>query len=315
MLARLGDTTGHNYVMLWPQEGDAVNVLLILLIAALLLAVVLRILRRWWAFQSARGARVWAIGFWSLALLLVTLAALTSWRVMQDIRPNDLLTTFPLVLLLLLPALPAGRRRAQLETHTARVVRFLEISSAVFVILVLFISPFEGGIQWGPRFLLLIVVPLAVIVVVHTWRVWSGWQRAGKWGTILVLMALFLAGAYSTWSGVRAFVEARQGTADMAAKIESLPERVVVTDAWFIPQGAPYTLSDKIWLMAEDEKGMFSLLQMLRKTTPETSIIYLSSPYWVHIDPLILMGPRLMLIGDPPDTSQFVTLAQYQLLR
>ena len=91
--------------------------------------------------------------------------------------------------------------------------------------------------------------------------------------------------------------------------------QVVVADAWFIPQGAPYTLSDKLWFLAEDDKSMFSLLQLLRKTTSETSIIYLSSPYWAHIDPLILMGPRLALMGDPPDTSQFVTLAYYQLLR
>jgi hypothetical protein len=90
---------------------------------------------------------------------------------------------------------------------------------------------------------------------------------------------------------------------------------VVVADAWFIPQGVPYTLSDKLWFMTEDEQSMFQLLQMLRKTTPETSVIYLSSPYWAHVDPLVVMGPRLALIGDPPDVSQYVTLARYQLLR
>ncbi len=314
MLTRLGDTTGHNYVMLWPQEGSAVEAVWGLLIAALILAVVLRVLRRRPTFQTARWARIWVIGFWLLAALLSTLAVVTNWRMQQEIRPNDLLTTFPLVLLLLLPVPPTSRH-AQLSAHVTRVVRFLEVSSAVFVLLVMLISPFEGGVQWGPRFLLPIVAPLAVIVVVHTWKVWHGWQRAGQWGTVLVLMVLFLAGAYSTWSGVRTFIGQRQDTADLSAKIESLPERVVVTDAWFIPQGAPYTFSNKLWFMAEDEQSMFNLLQLLRKTTPETSIIYLSSPYWAHIDPLTLMGPRLMLIGDPPDTSQFVTLAQYQLLR
>ena len=154
-----------------------------------------------------------------------------------------------------------------------------------------------------------------MIVVLHAWKLWNSWQRAGKFGVALVLVVLFVAGAYSTWNGVRTFVEARQGTADLAAKIASLPEHVVVADAWFIPQGAPYTLSDKLWFMAEDETRMFQLLQMLRKTTPETSVIYLSSPYWAHVDPLIIMGPRLALIGDPPDTNQYITIARYQLLR
>jgi hypothetical protein len=315
MLGRLGDTTGHNYVMLWPQEGDAVGALLVLLIAALSLAVILRVLRRWSAFHAGQGARVFAIGFWLLALVLIALAVLTSWRLTQEIRPNDLLTTFPLVLCLLLPVPPSAGRHVQLDAHAARIVRFLGITSVAFVILVLFVSPFEGGIQWGPRFLLPIVVALAVIVVVHAWQVWNGWRRAGKWGTALVLVVLFMAGAYSTWSGVRMFIEARQGTADLAAKIDSLPERVVVADVWFIPQGAPYTLSDKLWFVAEDEKSMFKLLQMLRKTTPETSVIYLSSPYWTHIDPQVSMGPRLALIGDPPDPNQYITIARYQLLR
>jgi energy-coupling factor transporter transmembrane protein EcfT len=194
-------------------------------------------------------------------------------------------------------------------------VRFLGVTSAAFVVLVLFVSPFEGGVQWGPRFLLPIIVALAVIVVVHAWKLWNGWQRAGKFGVALVLAVLFMAGLYSTWNGVRTFVEARQGTADLTARILSLPERVVVADAWFIPQGVPYTLSDKLWFMAEDEKSMRSLLQMLRKTTSEASVVYLSSPYWAHVDPQIIMGPRLALIGDPPDTSQYVTIARYQLLR
>jgi hypothetical protein len=315
MLTRLSDTTGHNYVMLWPQEGDAISVLLVLLFVALSLAVILRVLRRLPAVQSTLGTRFFAIGFWALALDLVCLAVITSWRLTQEIRPNDLLTTLPLVLFLLLPVPSSPSRHAKLDAHTSRIVRFLGVTSAAFVVLVLFVSPFEGGIQWGPRFLLPIVAALAVIVVAHAWQVWNGWPRAGKFGVALVLLVLFMAGTYSTWNGVRMFVEARLGTADLAARIASLPERVVVADVWFIPQGAPYTLSDKLWFVAEDKKSMFNLLQMLRKTTPETGVIYLSSPYWAHIDPQIIMGPRIAAIGDPPDTSQFVTLARYRLLR
>jgi hypothetical protein len=183
------------------------------------------------------------------------------------------------------------------------------------VLLVIVVSPFQGGVQWGPRFLLPIIVPLSVVVVVGFAQLW---QSAGgartRIGLAVILIALLLAGGYSTWTGAQFILNSQLENMQLADLIEQLPDKVVVADAWFIPQAAPYTFGDKIWLLAEDKKAMFDLLQRLRKTTNEPSMIYVSSVIWAHLDPLVLMGPRLALEGEPQDIGT-LRIGRYLLLK
>lgn len=88
-------------------------------------------------------------------------------------------------------------------------------------------------------------------------------------------------------------------SAKLIEAVSAAPEKVVVTDAWFIPQGAAYAFDDKIWLMAEDDQAMFKLIQSLRKTTNETGMLYISALTWMHIDPQVLLGPRIAPNSDP----------------
>jgi hypothetical protein len=114
--------------------------------------------------------------------------------------------------------------------------------------------------------------------------------------------------------------DSQASSAFMGEMIRNMPERVVVADAWFLPQMAPYTFTDKVWLMAEDEKKMFQLLQMLRKQTNEPGFLYASALTWTHIDPQVLMGPRItpvegsgkVYVNSP---TQYVEINRYQLLR
>ena len=327
MLARLRDTTGHNYAMLWPYEGDGRDVVLIMALAAVVLAALLYMLRR----IQRSASRIFEIGCWLLAIGLVAIAAITSWRLVQGQRPSDLLTTFPTILLLLLPLRPSREANLKSETpalHPQRgasvgnlkfnLVRFFTITSFAFILLVLIASPFEGGIQWGPRFLLPIVVPLAIAIVTHLDRLWAAANRMARIGLAIVFGALLLAGSYSTWSGVQFMRQGQISSEFMSAVINDSPERVVVADVWFIPQGAPYTLDDKIWLLAEDEKKMFQLLQSLRKQTNEPRMIYVSALTWAHIDPQVVMGPRIALDGEKLHINaptQYLELSRYKLLK
>ena len=137
---------------------------------------------------------------------------------------------------------------------------------------------------------------------------------------VVVSAALFVAGVVSTWQGVQ-FMRAGQIASEfMDEMIRNMPERVVVADAWFLPQMAPYTFGDKIWLLAEDQKKMFQLLQMLRKQTNEPGFVFTSALTWTHIDPLVLMGPRIQLMADNKAVqinapTQFVEINRYQLLK
>jgi len=98
MLTRLGDTTGRNWAMVWPAEGG-------LILAGLTLSILIIALLTW----ALRRKRSWIadVGFWMGAMILVVMSALLVRQLAQGQRPDDLLTTFPLVLLLLLPA-PCG---------------------------------------------------------------------------------------------------------------------------------------------------------------------------------------------------------------
>jgi hypothetical protein len=95
-------------------------------------------------------------------------------------------------------------------------------------------------------------------------------------------------------------------------------ERVVVADSWFIPQNAPYAFADKIWLLAEDDKAMFNLIQLLRKTTNEPAMVYVSALSWAHIDPTTRLGPRIKETGERvyvDSPAQYIEVSHYLLLK
>jgi hypothetical protein len=203
------------------------------------------------------------------------------------------------------------------------VVDFLLVVAVSYLVLVLLISPFQGGVQWGPRFLLPILVPLSVVLIETTARMWmqleyAPLKRLQRLGLAAVVGVLLATGCYSTYLGAQFIRNGQNGNADFQQAIDALPERVVVADAWFIPQGAPYTFEDKIWLLAEDEEKMFQLIQNLRKQTDEPGMIYLSSLTWAHIDPQILMGPRIASNGEPRHfdwPGMYLRLARYFLYK
>jgi len=320
MLTRLSDSTGRNWSMLWPAQGESLTVLAGLLFALVLVALITWVLKRkiWWMVD---------FGFWIGVAIILVMAALLAWQLAQGQRPDALLTTFPIVLLLILPAPridqqrttndPMGALRSQRLTT---IPRFLTIVPVAFVVLVLLASPFQGGVQWGPRFLLPIIPPLAVVIADRMAEQWSRVSRSGRTGLAVVSIALLLAGGYSTWLGVQFMHKAQIASEFMSEMIRHMPERVVVTDAWFLPQMAPYTLREKIWLMSEDDKRMRDLLQHLRKQTTEPGFIYTSALTWAKIDPQVMMGPRIAPVEgfekvyvDAP--TQYVEISRYQLLK
>jgi hypothetical protein len=185
MLTRLGDTTGHNEIMLWPIDGTGQDVLMIVLIGAVALGVGLWLLSR----LRPSAAKLQASGFWLLTLLLMAIVAISTWRVTQELRPNDLLTTFPFMLLLLVP---------MTSQTTHHVTRLLASAALAYVTLVLIVSPFEGGIQWGPRFLLPAIVPLAVVIVARLDRTWRTLGRGQRVGLGVLFSVCLIAGGYST---------------------------------------------------------------------------------------------------------------------
>lgn len=301
MLQRLGDTTGRNWTMVWPAGGSGIEWLSVFGVTLVILAVTAL------AFKRARLGRAL---FWLSALTIVALAVILTWRLVHwqdeiELRPNDLLTTFPVALLmfLLLPH-SFSLRRATPASANRLVFDFLLVVAVTFLGLVLLASPFQGGVQWGPRLLLPIIVPLSVVLTETVAQLWmqleyAQFKRLQRLGLAAVVGVLLGLGSFSTYLGAQFIRHGQNGNVALQQAIDALPERVVVADAWFIPQGAPYTFENKVWLVAEDEDKMFQLIQNLRKQTDEPGMIYLSSLTWAHIDPQIIMGPRIAANGEP----------------
>ena len=313
MLARLGDTTGRNWSMLLPAESDGVTVLALLLAALVVLAVLTALLRRKLVWMNE-------VGFWVGVVISVVIAALVIGRLAQGQRPDDLLTAFPIVLLLILPAPRGANQQSALSNQNSDILRFLTVVPLAFVTLVILISPFHGGIQWGPRFLLPVIPPLSVVLIDRLAGLWAPITRSARVGLAAALIALLVAGCYSTWLGVKFMQEGQIASEFMSEVIRQSPERVVVADTWFLPQMAPYTFGEKIWLMAEDEQKMFQLLQRLRKQTNEPGFVYTSALTWAHIDPQVSMGPRIAPVEGSEKVyvnapTQYVEIGRYQLLK
>jgi hypothetical protein len=313
MLARLGDTTGRNWSMLWPAQGESTTILLGLLIAFVLMALITRVLKR-------KVGWIADFGFWLGVAILVVMSALLLWQLAQGQRPDDLLTTFPIVLLLILPAPSSANMKSAISSQQSATLHFLTGVPVAFVVLVILVSPFHGGIQWGPRFLLPIIPPLTVVLIDRLASWWGAISRSTRVGLAAVVIGLMAAGSYSAWLGVKFIQQAQTASEFMSEMIRHSPEKVVVSDAWFLPQGAPYVFGDKIWLMAEDEQKMFQLLQRLRKETNEPGFVYTSALTWAHMDPQILMGPRIAPVEgfekiyvDAP--GQYVEISRYLLLK
>lgn len=324
MLTRLGNTTGQNWTMLWPSAGEGLEVLAVLGVIGLLLTMTLYLLNR--PRTAERGLRIHSILFWILIIDVLSIVGLTTWRIANwqnvvDQRPDDLLSTFPVILFLPLwfgTRLAFQNQQSTINNQKSEIARFLLVTPIAFVVLVLILSPFHGGVQWGPRFLLYIMPPLSVVIVDRVSGWWQSVSRLRQVGLTVLFALLLIAGGFSTWMGLRFMHDSQLASAALTVAIERTPEHVVVTDVWFVPQSAAYTFNDKLWLLAEDDQPMFKLIQSLRKTTNEPGMLYITALTWAHLDPQTLLGARIAPNGDPQfvdSPAHYFQLSRYFLYK
>jgi hypothetical protein len=128
-----------------------------------------------------------------------------------------------------------------LPRHRARGGRaFLWVVAIVYAALVLGTAPNDGAVQWGPRYLLFVYIPLLILASDALWWIFSA-RRMAVLSLIIVTASLRIDRAgyndLRTWKTIYerivVFVER-----------ESSPDEPVVTDLWWIDQIAA-TLSDK----------------------------------------------------------------------
>ncbi len=315
MLTRLGNTTGRNWSMLFPADGD-VGDGVGLLLAAL---VIHRAIDGGAEPQVSLDGECWILAGVAISVLL---AGLLVWQLSQGQRPDDLLTAFPIVLLLILPA-PSGANSTyqQPQQSSIRHPAFSTVVPLAFVVLVILISPFHGGIQWGPRFLLPIIPPLTVVLIDRLAGLWGPLiNRSARVGLAAALIALLAAGSYSTWLGVKFMQDSQTSSEFMSEVIRQSPE-TSRRDGCLVPaaNGAVYVWRKNLADGRRREEDV-STAATLAQTDRRAGLCIHSALTWTHIDPQASMGPRIAPVEGSEKVyvnapTQYVEISRYQLLK
>ena len=182
---------------------------------------------------------------------------------------------FPLIL----PAVGLGvitsrRPRAVSGVDRALVSRRVLWMSALFPLGVALVAPNlqsggDGGLQWGPRFLL-VLIPLLCLLVAIGWeatRAWPTLWRASAQSCIVV--AIVAGSVLNGWLGPRTIAQDFALSLPALERLRSDPAEVVVFGEWWMPQKmAGITAAKQTFLAADtDALGRLSSALLERGVT------------------------------------------------
>jgi hypothetical protein len=208
--------------------------------------------------------------------LAVALIGLIGYRLAQagkdDLGLTSLLDTFPLVLFLVLALLlrrtgaPAPPEEATAPDPAWRAARFLGAVVVIYVALFLAITPHWGfPAQWGPRLLLMVFPPLAILAV----RLYARLARAGYGLAVPVLFwGLVLASVAAQGLGIRMLYLVKSGDARLLTTLAHItkPEEPLVSDYHAFRQRNAALFPHRIFLQIPWSSELPDLEAKLRQT-------------------------------------------------
>lgn len=134
-------------------------------------------------------------------------------------------------------------------------------------------APNDGGSQWAPRYLLGIVVPLLLLGVDAGLRLHArtgrsaGSQhavwRGSRWVVAAVLVLAVGASAMSTRAAYRRLQGTKRPHARIARTLADLPERYVVSNAWWLDQFAAAAATTHTFLYTRDQAALTEVARRL----------------------------------------------------
>jgi CDP-diglyceride synthetase len=168
--------------------------------------------------------------------------------------------------------------------------RFLLVVAAAFALMVALTAPNDGGAQWGPRYLLLAYMPLAILAtdtlayVVRFLGVPKRTSRGGgkatasgaRWALALLPMAAVASLAIgSAWLQRAAYKELRGSKLTYARMVdfvehETAPGRPVVTDLWWLDQAAASLADSRRFFVVDDPEEAAEVVHRLSEAGEPT---------------------------------------------
>ncbi|NER37178.1 MAG: hypothetical protein F6J93_24965 [Oscillatoria sp. SIO1A7] len=142
--------------------------------------------------------------------------------------------------------------------------RQLVLIALVFTYMVPLLVPSDGGKQWGPRFLL-IVVPLICLVAIaalqSTWKV----KRLGlRYVSLALFTIFFVQGVHvNTYSALVKF--SKQGFLSVLNLVREYPNQVVAVPHQYVGQSLAATFGEKVFFLTKDSDNLIELGKKLQR--------------------------------------------------
>ncbi|NLF24506.1 MAG: hypothetical protein GX589_02465 [Deltaproteobacteria bacterium] len=160
---------------------------------------------------------------------------------------NSLLLPAPFALLTLLPSgVAASIARRRLECS---IILFL----AAFYMILPAAAPVHGGIEWGSRYALIVIVLLNVLGVVkitETIIAKQGLTDGARWMVTLLASWLFFLGMVSATRGINELHQTRRNLLTLQSELEQGGDAVVTDSFWLGLSLAPFYARHEVYVLS-----------------------------------------------------------------
>jgi len=135
--------------------------------------------------------------------------------------------------------------------------------SLIFIALLCLAVPTSGGLQWGPRYLVVIYSLLVLI----SFASFSSWRRIAtykKWLTFL-FSALVVLGAVNEFFGLMLLKSKKDFNARALAYLRASPTETVISIPWWIPLSMAPVFYEKEFFLVRNPQALYRLIERLRE--------------------------------------------------
>ncbi|MCX6355126.1 MAG: hypothetical protein NTZ78_09525 [Candidatus Aureabacteria bacterium] len=164
--------------------------------------------------------------------------------------------------------------------------------SLIFIALLCLAVPTSGGLQWGPRYLV-VIYPLLVIISLTSFFSWRRIATYKRWLTFL-FSALVVLGAVNEFFGLMLLKSKKDFNARAMAYLRASPMETVISIPWWIPLSMAPVFYEKEFFLTQSPQALERLIERLREKRRKGFVLIAEN------DPSIpdLVAARCHLVPD-----------------
>jgi hypothetical protein len=194
------------------------------------------------------------------SLFVITGYFTSSNPINWTLKTNSLFATTPIIFLAFIRL--KKNDAAQTGFSPEKLLWFLCLAYAIIYALA---APQLGstGIHWANRFLLILYPFLALLAANNLTRWFAGAKSYFSWSTLAIVLTLLLSFTTQACS-IHLLYHKKEYSHRLNLQIRNLPQKIVITDNWWIPQDLYSRFYDKSIFYTPDQQQLKRLLIKLR---------------------------------------------------